>query len=139
MQIIMIKLNLIGYRVLLICSFFCFSNSWSQSSFLKPSPQQITDARANVDAATKNACIGFWSESESKKNALLKAGITLAALCGCTQQEVNYLMTDDFVVGVDIAFEFWQEGRPVPPILADWHKLNFKSIQMCSEKLMRRR
>ena len=112
MQIIMIKLNLIGYRVLLICSFFCFSNSWSQSSFLKPSPQQITEARANVDAATKNACIGFWSESESKKNALLKAGI---------------------------AFEFWQEGRPVPPILADWHKLNFKSIQMCSEKLMRRR
>jgi hypothetical protein len=133
------NLNRTGCRFFLFASLFCFSNSWSQVSSTQYSREVIADVRKAMETSTKTYCVNFWTESESKKQALYKSGITLSAQCGCTQQEVNYLMSDDLAVNAYIGFDDLEKGKPVSPALQQWNKLVFSSMQMCSEKLMRRR
>jgi hypothetical protein len=141
-EVIKLKINVHAFiTLILLCISLLFlaSNAWSQANSNKPTSKQVVEARALVDAATKNACVGFWTESESKKRALRNAGITLSDQCGCTQNEVNYLINDDLVINVNKEFDVWVEGTPVPNNLAKWYKIVFQSMERCSEKLMKRR
>ena len=93
-----LKINIPNYIAsisMCISLLFVATDGWSQTNSKKTISKQIIEARAEVDAATKAMCVGFGTESESKKRALRNAGITLSDMCSCTQNEVNYLLNDE--------------------------------------------
>ena len=127
-------------RIALYCLMSLYATTtWSQVSSSKFTKETILEVRKGLDDSAKNYCVSFWTETETKKQTLYKNGITLSGQCSCTQQEVSYLMNDDLAVNAYIGFDDLEKGKPVSPALQQWHKLVFNSMQMCSEKLMRRR
>ena len=114
-------------------------SSWSQPKGSQYSKNKILEIRNAMNESAKTYCVGFWTESDKKQQALYRSGISLSAQCGCTQQEVNYIMTDELAIGAYDGFDDLESGKPVPIALEKWHKLVFNSMQLCSEKLMRRR
>ena len=117
--------------------------SFAQSSDIaKNNSSEI--AKKNYSETVKNYCINFWSAQE-KIDALAKYA-TLSEQCKCTQDEMNYSVTDDLATRV-IEMQIQANNSEVQYLNEDGIKETVREFQskygvanrVCAERFIRRR
>lgn len=99
-------------------------------------------SRLNSKEGAKNICISNWANNEDNNKILTRTGITVRELCSCTEQEVDYMVTDDLanrlmyaLIEVDRAKKN-NEKFETQQAITEWNSIYNAANRSCGEKLL---
>jgi hypothetical protein len=111
---------------------------------LELSDQEKKTARSEARGAAKQFCVSFWTDPPSKVQLLSDLGIALDDQCRCTQESVDFLVSDELAAYATHALHEIRikgEGKLHPVLdqkLDEFFKASLTAMQGCSAKLKRR-